>query len=256
MTVERGVIPAAGRGARLAPLSAVFPKELFPLAGRPVLEWILAEACAAGLRKIAIVIHPDKDVIRSYFRQKTFPGLELDFLYQDPVLGLGDAIDQAREWTKGEPFACMLPDNVIVSLHPGIAQVIETFQQYGSTVVSVIRAAAEKRAEHASFGRLITEPGPQPEVFRATGITDKTAGETTGPEILRGIGRYLFLPGIFRYIDQARASMTIGELDDVDVMRQLILSEQLLCRILAGVRYDTGNWIGYGAACATLFDES
>lgn len=114
--ITKAVVPAAGLGQRLRPITNVLPKEMFPIGAHPAIEWVMAEAVASGCREVAVVISPRKRIIKEYLTT-CCPGLanicRLTFLIQPEPLGLGHALWLAREFCEGHPFAVLLPDDLV-----------------------------------------------------------------------------------------------------------------------------------------------
>ena len=121
MNVDVAVVPAAGRGTRMSPATRVVPKALLPLVDRPALQWVLEEAVACGAHELLVVVSPGvDDLITSHFegmggldRIAGLEGVEITWIVQKEILGLGHAVLQTREAVDGRPFFCLLGDNIM-----------------------------------------------------------------------------------------------------------------------------------------------
>ena len=142
MPVRKALIPAAGRGTRMRPVTWAVPKELLPVGTRPAIHRVVDEAAAAGLDRIGVVIGPGKELIRDYLetarRQGEFPGLAFEYLRQEEPKGLAEAISVSRSFTDGDPFALLLPDNVLLAPEYRLAVLTELFTRSGKDVVGVL----------------------------------------------------------------------------------------------------------------------
>src|SRR5579872_3708409 len=114
-TPDRALIPAAGFGTRLRPLTSAIPKEMLPLGRKPVLEYVVEEMRGAGLTRLLFVISPGKELIRSYFGDGSRWGVHCDYAIQPEMRGLGDAILHGESWTDGLPFVVAFGDCIIES---------------------------------------------------------------------------------------------------------------------------------------------
>ncbi len=134
MRFYKAIIPAAGLGERLHPVTQVLPKEMFPVGRHPAIEWVIAEAVAGGCREIAVVISPRKQVIREYLTKYCSIAsslCELTFIIQSEPLGLGHALLLAKEFADGQPVAVLLPDELTAGTQLPILQLNEAFTDLG-----------------------------------------------------------------------------------------------------------------------------
>lgn len=145
MEIRKAVVPAAGLGTRMRPLTLACPKELLPLGDRPVLHHVADEVIAAGLQEVCFVISPAKDAIRGYFAAQGLP-LRVEFAVQEKPLGLGHALLPARDFVGDEPFAIVLGDTVIESAEPcqPLARMAERYRRTGRPSILVQRLPPEK----------------------------------------------------------------------------------------------------------------
>ncbi len=114
LMIESAIVPAAGQGSRMNPLTMAIPKEMFPLGSLPIIEHTLLELVSSGIKRICIVIRKRKEVIREYFnrRKALYKKVELHFAYQEAPLGLGDAIRKGKDFIRGIPFVLGSPDQI------------------------------------------------------------------------------------------------------------------------------------------------
>lgn len=249
-SVECAVIPAAGRGTRMRPLSVVVPKEMFPVGLRPMLEHTVAEAVRSGVRRLCMVVAPDKEpLIREYF--ETFPpDLHVEYAVQPEPMGLMDAVRRARTFTAGERFAVLLPDNFFIG-RPVLAQILEAPVQAGQHVVGVLRATEEMAEGLGARGALNLAPiEGDARSFRVEAVGPEKTPIRVGADGSAPIslGRYIFAPDIFDAIDDEEARLDEGELDDVPIMNRLAGQGKVLGRLVEAEYYDVGNPLGYWRA--------
>ncbi|MFQ5351418.1 MAG: sugar phosphate nucleotidyltransferase, partial [Thermoanaerobaculia bacterium] len=138
MALRKALIPAAGRGTRMRPVTWAVPKELLPVGSKPAIHRVVDEAAAAGLDRIGVVIGPGKGLIREYLetarREGEFPGLAFEYLRQEEPRGLADAISVSCAFLDGDPFALLLPDNVLLSPAHRLSSLTELAERSGQDV--------------------------------------------------------------------------------------------------------------------------
>jgi UTP--glucose-1-phosphate uridylyltransferase len=254
--VARGVIPAAGLGTRLHPVTTVVPKELLPIGIKPMIHYVVEEAVASGITRLAIVISPNKQAVRRYFSQpkvrecweRTGGALQLEFICQDEPRGLGDAVSLAREFTAGEPFALLLPDNIFVAQPPAIDQLQQVFTRYQASVLSLTRVNPGQTHRFQNTSPVEVECIGD-NVYGIERIYPK--GEHKPDLPFRVTGRAILTPVFFECIDRLRGKVE-GELDDIQPLRELVLHQPLYGVEIKGRRYDAGNPLGYRRAFIDL----
>jgi UTP--glucose-1-phosphate uridylyltransferase len=255
---RKAIIPAAGRGTRLRPASQVVPKELFPLGTRPAIELVIEEATRAGLLDVAVVINRRKELIRRYLatlrEQQEFASLRVEILYQEEPVGLADAISLGRDFAAGEPFAVLLPDNVLLSPRHRLSELISAARGSGRDAIGVLALDHSHSGQYGNCGR-IEHQEVRPGLLRITRLLDKRPGALRiepGEILYRACGRYVCQPHVFEYIERCR-SRARGELDDVPVFQAIIREHGALGRVLTPPLFDVGNPRGYLAANSYLF---
>jgi UTP--glucose-1-phosphate uridylyltransferase len=251
MRVTRALIPCGGRGTRMAALTGgKLPKELLPVAGVPVLQRVVDECVASGVKEILIVLSPEKVNIRDFFTG--FTGARIQFGIQHQPLGLADAISVGAEFAKGMPLAIALPDNLFLSEVPALAQVISAYVDTGKNVVGIVQIRAEEAATRGPTS--VYEGDASGDLFLIRKIPEKGAkGNTFDPgaaaAAFTGIGRYVFDAEVFSVIEDVRQSLPEGvEVDDIPVMQRLLGEKKLVGRFIRGDFLDVGLPSGYAEA--------
>ena len=267
MDVRKAVIPAAGLGIRLLPVSKVVPKELLPLVDRPMLHYIVEEALDAGITQIIIVTSKGKKSIADYFdpaphlenilkeRGEFFSAAamrrvrteaEFTFVRQNEQLGLGHAIYTARHVVGDEPFAVLLPDDIIDAPTPVIGQLLETAQRYSASVVAVEEVLPERISGYG----VIKSVGLTEGVYRVLGLVEKPSAENA-PSNLGIVGRYILTPEVFEALSRVTAGVK-GELQLTDGIALLMAKQKVYARRFQGLRHDAGNPLGLIKASVSL----
>lgn len=251
--LDTAVIPCGGLGTRLHPITRWLPKEMLPVALRPVLHWTLDEAAEAGLLRAIIITNPHKPMLEAVAR--SYPGpLELEFVPQDHPRGLGDAFLRARDQLGGAAFAVLLPDNLFQGPNP-TAAVLETHRATGLATVLLAQISAGDSVSKGPTGRARFERGPDG-ILRVTEVADKGTGrfELAGdPTAVTPIGR-MALPGdILTEFEEVGREIRFGaELDDVPVMQRLARRGALAGVLNPAKFFDVGIPEGYRDAVATF----
>lgn len=232
----KALIPAAGLGARMLPVTKVVPKELLPIEGKPAIQWVLEEALSAGLREFVVVLSPRKAILRDFLTpigeedslsshrglqelERLLHSVKIAFVEQPRPLGLGDAILQCRSLIGDEPFALLLPDNVFASDSLLLEQLIEVQRAYGKSCVGLWQAAGS----HLRDGSVIADPY-QGSLYNVRRVLPKgpCGDQSTG---LRPVGRAVLLPAGFDHLKMEEAQ---GELTDVPLFDGLARDGSLL----------------------------
>jgi UTP--glucose-1-phosphate uridylyltransferase len=218
--VRHCVIPAAGLGTRFLPATKALPKELLPVLDRPVLQWGVEEARAAGIETVVMVISRGKELIAAHF--DSAPELErtlqargkqegLDairhaqnlakfaYVYQPEPLGLGHAVLQARPVVQDRPFACLLPDDLSWADRPVLAQLVDAYTQMRRPILALMRVPNDQISRYGSVA--ISESRGR--LHRVTGMVEKPKpGEA--PSDLAIMGRYVLTPAVMEALEHTR----------------------------------------------------
>ncbi len=260
MQIRKAVFPAAGFGTRFLPATKAQPKEMLCLVDKPVIQYVVEEALASGIRDIIVVTGRGKRALEDHFdvavELESFlaerGSLELlekvraisdlaNFTYvrQKKQLGLGHAVLVARDIVGREPFAVFLGDDLIESRVPAMKQMLDVYERERCPILAVERVPREMTG---AYGIVKVEPGKGP-VHRVLDLVEKPLPEEA-PSDLAIIGRYILTPEIFEHLERTSADAR-GEIQLTNGLRSL-LSEQRICAYeFEGIRYDTGNKLGF-----------
>ena len=260
--VRKAVFPVAGMGTRFLPATKAIPKEMLPVVDKPVIQYAVEEAREAGIEQFVFITGRGKHVIADHFdhayeleslleaRDKT---TELNSLLemlpktgsvgmirQQQPLGLGHAVWCARHFVGNEPFAVLLPDDLMVGKPGALAQMIASYNQVGG---GIIVAAEEKpQAEVKRYG--VVKPGAiKGNVTEVLGVVEKPATGTE-PSNLCVIGRYILQPEIFAILDKQERGAG-NEIQLTDAMAQMIGKVPFHAVKTDSARYDCGDKVGF-----------
>lgn len=263
------VVPAAGLGERMRALCGDRPKELIPVAGWASIEHSLAEALQAGVRRMAVVVRPDKPLLREFLAGERPDGLgewryqgdpvdyrgrfdELLFVEQPYPVGLADAVERGRRALGALAVACLMPDNVAVPPSLPIAACLEAYRATGLTALAALRVGEAEASRFANCGGLEVEERPDG-LLKVLILQGKGEGAfRVGPagEALRSMGRTVVSERFFELLEAGRESAPQGEFDDVPLFQALAQEGELLAAPFEGVIFDVGRPEGYEAAVA------
>ena len=259
------VFPVAGLGTRFLPATKAVPKEMLPVVDRPLIQWAVEEAAAAGCTRFVFVTAPEKSAILQHFspapqyaealtaRGKTKElallqaGLpqnaELIEVYQDQPLGLGHAIWCAKQAVGDAPFAVILPDDMVQHSQGCLSQMVEAHARVGGNLVAVENVPADQTHRYG-----VLDPASESEGLVAIqGLVEKPA-QGQAPSTLAMIGRYIFEPEIMHTLSRTIAAGETGaggEVQITDAMAQLIGQMPLHGLRFQGTRYDCGSRDGF-----------
>ena len=259
MKVRKAVIPAAGLGTRFLPLTKAVPKELMPLVDRAAMHYVVEEAAAAGIEQVIVVTARGKEAIADYFDRhaelerlleargdeahlaqvrRTHEMAEMVYVRQAEQLGLGHAVACAAGVVGDEPFAVILPDDIIAAEPGALAQLLEVYERHRSSVVAVEEVDGPAIQ---SYG--VIEPEPVSDgVYRVRSMVEKPA-LADAPSNLGIVGRYVLTPQVFDALSEVREG-AIGELQLTDGIAILLETQAVYALRLQGARYDVGNPMG------------
>jgi UTP--glucose-1-phosphate uridylyltransferase len=263
--IRKVVIPAAGLGTRFLPATRVVPKELLPVAGKPLIQYAVEEAVASGLETVILVLSRSKGLIAEHFRRnlpletilsqrgqnedvelirRLSNSTEIRTVWQEQPLGLADAIRCAQLLMGDEPFAVILPDALIDSAKPCIAQLLACHEKHSGCMVAT-QAVGDSEVER--FGILdvasTPDPGCDERTMRVTSLTERPQPGTTASR--HGIfGRYILEPEIFAAIEQTRPALG-GELQLTDSLSLCCGPVPLYAYRFEGRHYDCGSPLGF-----------
>lgn len=261
MKVRKAIIPAAGLGTRLLPNTKSIPKEMLPLVDKPVIQYIVEEAVAAGIEKILIVTNRGKSPIEDYFdyapdleERLLADGKEDDarivrevadmadvyFVRQKETKGLGHAVWRARSFVNDEPFAVLLGDDIMLAETPVLKQLVTAAEANGCSAVAVREEPDELIVKYSSVK---LEERLSERVYRISDMNEKPRldEKLSNYAIL---GRYVLTPAIFDILEHTAPGRN-NEIQLTDGMKELVRHEPFCGVDFEGRRYDTGNLKGY-----------
>jgi UTP--glucose-1-phosphate uridylyltransferase len=243
MHIRRAVIPAAGLGTRMRPLTSIAPKEMLPLGRKPTVEYIIDELHEIGISDIIFVVSPPKTGIRDYFGDSACHGMvSLQYVIQDPLKGLADAILQAEGAVAGEHFVVALGDTIILSSGKTspLARAISSYQANPAFAALVVERVPVELS--SKYGMVKPVESAVDDAFEIDGLIEKPQPSESPSDFAIG-GRYIFDPGIFDVIRRTPPGVG-GELQITDSIRLAVAEgKRVWCApVTTGEkRYDIGS---------------
>lgn len=258
--VKKAVIPAAGLGTRFLPATKAMPKEMLPIVDKPTIQYIIEEAVESGIEDILIVTGKGKRAIEDHF--DSVPELEqtliekgkseflklveettninIHFIRQSKPMGLGHAVLQAKAFIGDEPFVVMLGDDIVQADVPCTKQLIE---QYNKTEGSIIGVQPVSRDVTHRYGIVDPQASLEGGLHKVESFVEKPAAGTE-PSNLAILGRYLFTPQIFKFLETQEAGAG-GEIQLTDAITRLNEVQRVFAYEFDGKRYDVGEKLGF-----------
>jgi UTP--glucose-1-phosphate uridylyltransferase len=259
--VRKAVFPAGGLGTRFLPATKVIPKEMLALVDKPIIQYGVEEAIASGIEHVIIVTSRGKGAIEDHFDHS----FELDatlekrgkrellavsrgvstlarisYVRQKEPLGLGHAVLCAKGLVGDEPFAVILPDDVIDAEVPCLRQMMDVFNEKGG---SVIATQTVEGPAISAYGVLAGSKDPEnPRIFNCTGMVEKPRFEDA-PSQQAIIGRYVLTPRVFELLESTQPGAG-GEIQLTDAIKALLKVEKVFGYNFEGKRYDAGDKFG------------
>jgi len=259
--ITKAVFPVAGLGSRFLPATKASPKEMMPVVDKPLIQYAVEEAVAAGITDMVFITGRNKRAIEDHFDTAYEVESELAargkhellravqgvvpkhvnciFIRQSEALGLGHAVLCAQPVVQDEPFAVILADDLIDGEPPVIKQMVDVFTTYQCSVLGVQDVPPERTGQYGIVSTTPLAPG----VEEVHGLVEKPRPEET-PSTLAVVGRYILTPRIFHHLAQVQAGAG-GEIQLTDGIAALLLEEKLLAYRFSGTRYDCGSKLGY-----------
>ncbi|HKF23412.1 MAG TPA: UTP--glucose-1-phosphate uridylyltransferase GalU [Candidatus Angelobacter sp.] len=272
MRVRKAVFPAAGLGTRFLPATKAQPKEMLPLVDKPVIQYGVEEALAAGCDQIIIVTGRGKSAIEDHFdvsyelekmleeRGKTdllavvrqiSDMIHVAYVRQKEALGLGHAVLMARELVGNEPFAVLLADDVIDGPKPCLAQLMEVFQETQSSVIATQEINGPAIASYGVLDARRVEGKFDGRLYDVRDMVEKPK-PADAPSNLGIIGRYILTPKLFETLESTPRG-AVGEIQLTDGLRGLLKAgEKIYGYTFEGKRYDAGDKLGFLKATVEL----
>ena len=260
--IRKAVFPAAGLGTRFLPATKAQPKEMLPLVDKPIIQYVVEEAVAAGLTDIIIVTGRGKNAIEDHFdiaheleRQLEQRGkhellaqvrsisnlINVCYVRQGEQLGLGHAVLMAKDLVGDEPFAVMLGDDVIDAEVPCMKQMIDVFEKDASPIIALERVPRERISSYGVIdGKAV---GDDDRVYEIRDLVEKPPAEKA-PSDLAIIGRYVLTPDVFQLIEETAPDKG-GEIQLTNALRALKDRRKLYGLRFSGKRHDAGDKLGF-----------
>jgi UTP--glucose-1-phosphate uridylyltransferase len=259
--VRKAVFPVAGLGTRFLPATKAIPKEMLPLVDKPLIQHAVEEARAAGIEDIIFVTSGGKSALEDHFdingalnrtleargkhealqavRETEIGSGKLLITRQQEPLGLGHAVWCARELVGNEPFAILLPDDVVLADTPCLKQMVEIYDEIGGNVVAV----EDVPREHTNRYGILDVASDDGRLAAVRGLVEKPKPEEA-PSTLSIIGRYILQPEVFTHLDRQERGAG-GEIQLTDSMARLIGRQPFHGLRFTGTRYDCGDKVGF-----------
>jgi len=259
--IRKAVLPVAGMGTRVLPATKVLPKELLPVVDKPLIQYAVEEAAEAGITDIVLVTAKGKELLVDHFdrspelerqleergklelldiARSTCPkGVTITAVRQPAPLGLGHAVWCAKPVIGNDPFAVLLPDDLILGKPGALAQMVKQWETTRGHVVAVENVPLD----HVNRYGILDVIEEQGQVARARGMVEKPKPEDA-PSTLSVIGRYILEPAVFDYLDKKQKGQG-GEIQLTDAIAASIAQVGLSGFRFVGTRYDCGTKAGY-----------
>lgn len=259
--VRKAVIPAAGLGTRVLPATKSMPKEMLPIVDKPAIQYIVEEAVRSGITDILIITNRGKGLIEDHFDR--VPELEsrlanggpakeemlkdvvdiahlanIYFVRQKETRGLGHAVNCARSFVNGEPFAVLYGDDVIIGEDPACGQLIRAYNEFGKGVLGVKEVSAEAITKYSS----LNVESLHDNYYSCTDMVEKPSPDQI-MSLFSILGRCVLPPEIFDILDNT-APGAGGEIQLTDAMKTLARNQGMVAVDFTGNRYDMGNKLG------------
>ena len=262
MKVCKAVFPAAGLGTRFLPATKAQPKEMLPLVDKPIIQYGVEEALAAGCNQIIIVTGRGKTAIEDHFdhsyelerileeKGKTdllrivrqiSDMIHVAYVRQKEALGLGHAVLTARELVGHEPFAVLLADDVIDAEEPVLKQMMRVFDEKQCSVIATQVVEGEAISAYGVIDAEAVDGNDR--LYQVHNMVEKPALKDA-PSNLAIIGRYILTPTVFDVLTEIQAGAG-GELQLTDALRLLLKQEKMYAYVYEGKRHDTGDKLGF-----------
>jgi UTP--glucose-1-phosphate uridylyltransferase len=259
--IRKAVFPVAGLGTRFLPVTKASPKEMLPIVDKPLIQYAVEEAAAAGITEMIFVTGRGKRSIEDHFDkayeleaelaahgkiqllkdiQSLLPdNLHYSYVRQSEALGLGHAVMCARSLVGDEPFAVVLADDLIDAEVPVLSQMIDLYEQHNSSVIGVQNVPLEQTQQYG----IVRPQSMGVRIHRIADIVEKPQPENA-PSTLGVVGRYIFTPEIFDCLENVRPG-TGGEIQLTDAIAAMLDRYPVLAYEFKGRRYDCGSKLGY-----------
>jgi UTP--glucose-1-phosphate uridylyltransferase len=260
----KAVIPAAGFGTRMLPATKAIPKEMLPVAGKPLIQYAVEEAAASGIETVILIVRSHESLIQAHFTRD--PELEsflqkrhltdtaelvrhlaqlvdLRYVEQENPLGLAHAISCARCLVGNEPFVVLLPDVIMIHEEPVSRQLIRARQRHGESVIAIREVESQELERHGIVRIERSTEVRESQSVHVTGLVEKPSA-ADAPSRLGVFGRYLLEPSIWDAIAQTKPDAR-GEVQLTDALNLLCATRLVSGHCFEGRHYDAGDRLGY-----------
>jgi UTP--glucose-1-phosphate uridylyltransferase len=266
--IKKAVFPIAGLGTRFLPATKASAKEMLPVVDKPLIQYAVEEAYAAGIRQMIFVTGRTKRSVEDHFDTAFELETELEaagkkellslarsispadmscvYVRQPRALGLGHAVLCAADLVGNEAFAVLLADDLMVGQPPVMAQMVKQYEQWRASVLAV----QDVPREHTKRYGIVSGQEVEKDVVDVTGIIEKPAPEVS-PTTLAVAGRYILTPGVFAELKSLPRGVG-GEIQLTDGIANLLRREKVFAYRYQGVRYDCGSKLGFLQATVDL----
>ena len=271
MRVRKAVFPAAGWGTRFLPATKAQPKEMLPLVDKPVIQYAVEEAVAAGIDQVIIVTSSQKRAIEDHFDhsyeleslleargdiemlrkvRRIGDMAQVSYVRQKEQLGLGHAVLMAKELVGHEPFAVILSDDVVTGERSCIGQLVDAYQHTGGSTLAVMEVPHEETRRYGVVDIDTEWQDGDERLNRIRGVVEKPPADEA-PSNLAIIGRYVLTPKIFEKLEQTQAGAG-GEIQLTDAIEALMKEQEVFSYAFEGTRHDAGTTMGWLKASVQL----
>jgi UTP--glucose-1-phosphate uridylyltransferase len=266
--ITKAVFPVAGMGTRFLPATKANPKEMMPVVDKPLIQYAVEEAVAAGITDMIFVTGRNKRSIPDHFDkayeleaelaargktellrvvQEVIPkNINCIYIRQTMALGLGHAVLCAKPVVQNEPFAVILADDLIDGEPPIVKQMVDVFHQEQCSILGVQNVPRE----HTGSYGIVSSASYAERLEKVNGIVEKPKPDVA-PSTLAVVGRYILTPRIFHHLENVKPGAG-GEIQLTDGIAALMAEEQILAHRFDGIRYDCGDKLGYLKAIVSL----
>lgn len=258
--IRKAVIPAAGFGTRFLPITKSIPKEMIPIVDKPVIQYIVEEALQSGIEEILIITGHGKRSIEDHFdtnvelechlRQQgklnylkdvqNISEINVHYIRQKHMHGLGDAILCAKSFIDDEPFAVLLGDDLVYNEQkPAMQQLIQAYQTLGSSIAA---CQSLQQAQIVSRNILQGIATQKEDIYRFLGVKEEQGESVIGKKAV--LGRYVLTPDIFEILHRVQPQED-GKIKLADALKLMAARQSVYACEIAGKRYDIGNKLDY-----------
>ena len=264
MKIRKAVFPVAGLGTRFLPATKALPKEMLPVVDKPLIQYAVEEAFAAGIEQIIFVTGRGKTALEDHFdhshelestlkergKENTLQTIEalipetgtIIYTRQNQPLGLGHAIWCARDVVGDEPFAVLLADDLVKADKPVLSQMVDAFEKTQSSMVAVMKVPKH----HTNRYGIVDGTMESDRLINISGLVEKPAPEEA-PTNQAIIGRYILTPEIFKLLENTETGAG-GEIQITDAMAHLLKTQNIHGYRFEGTRFDCGDKAGFQMA--------